>query len=207
MLMFMEPESEYVAKRPNISEETFAMLESAYGKTPSPERIFYYIYAVLYSPTYRAKYAEFLKIDFPRVPFTKDKVVFLDLAVLGERLADLHLLKSSELDPPISRYMGEGDDDVIVKPEFNGHPEALEGDRLGRIKINSTKYFEGIPEEVWNYHIGGYQVLYKYLKDRKGRKMDDPRHYCRIVMSLAKTIELQKEIDVLFEEVEKNVIG
>jgi len=231
MLMFMEPESEYVTKRPNISTEIFDMLEKAYGKKPSPENIFYYIYAVLYSPTYREKYAEFLKIDFPRVPFAKDKKLFLDLAVLGERLADLHLLKSSELDPPIARYMGEGDDDVIVKPEFvqdiiaseakqfpNSKNEIAspaarnDGNQVGtsgndgKVTINATKYFEGVPEEVWNYHIGGYQVLHKYLKDRKGRKMDDPRHYCRIVTSLARTIELQKEIDVLFEAVEKSAI-
>ena len=197
MLMFaMEEAEEYQAKRPNISKEIFEMLEKAYGRKPSPENIFYYIYAVLYSPTYRQKYAEFLKIDFPRVPFTTSHKVFLDLAVLGERLAGLHLLQSSELDPPLARYMGEGDDDVIVKPEW----------KEGCVYINATKYFEGVPEEVWNYHIGGYQVLHKYLKDRKGRKMEDPRHYCRIVTALAKTIELQKEIDDLYPEVEKGVI-
>jgi predicted helicase len=196
MLMFMEPDEEYVARRPNISKATFEHLTLAYGSTPSPENIFYYIYAVLYSPTYRTKYAEFLKIDFPRVPFAKTHKVFLDLAVLGERLASIHLLKSTELDTPIVRYMGEGDDDVIVKPEYHH----------GTVRINSSKYFEGVTEELWNYHIGGYQVLHKYLKDRKGRKMDDPRHYCRMVTALAKTIELQKEIDVLFGEVEKGVI-
>lgn len=219
MLMFaLEPEEEYLAKRPNISKEIFRMLEMAYGRKPSPENIFYYIYAVLYSPTYRSKYAEFLKIDFPRVPFAKSHKVFLDLAVLGERLAGLHLLQSTELDTPIARYMGEGDDDVIVKPEFVGEgvkptpnlptdrDRPSEEGNLGVVKINATKYFEGVPEEVWNYHIGGYQVLHKYLKDRKGRKMEDPRHYCRIVTALAKTIELQKEIDVLFAEVEKEVI-
>ena len=96
-------------RQPNLTPNLIATLEEAHGSEPSPEEIFYYIYAILYSPTYREKYAEFLRSDFPRVPFTADRALFTQLAAFGKRLADLHLLTSSELDPPACRFEGEGD--------------------------------------------------------------------------------------------------
>jgi predicted helicase len=196
-MMLFEPKVKYGWK-PNIAPVIFDHLETAYGKRPSPEEIFYYIYGVLYSNVYRETYAEFLKIDFPRVPFTVDYKLFKTIGKLGNTLANLHLLKSSLLDIPVAHYQGSGDNSRIEKVEYNTD--------MQRISINQDKYFEGITPEVWQYHIGGYQVLPKYLKDRKGRMMDDAPHYCRIVTALSKTIEIQKEIDLIYSEIEKQLI-
>lgn len=129
----------------------------------SAETIFYYIYGILYSNIYRERYAEYLRIDFPRIPFTKDTQLFKQVAVYGKAIADLHLMQSSELDTPIAKYQGNSDNDRVEQVSYD--------EAQGRIYINQDKYFEGINPEVWNYHIGGYQVLHKYLKDRKGRIM------------------------------------
>jgi len=185
-------------KEPNIPAAIFEKLHSIYGQRPTPEDILYYIYGVFYSNIYRESYAEFLKIDFPRVPFTAGYKLFKKMGVLGKQLADLHLLKSPALDPPIARYQGSGTNDRIEKIIYK---EAEQ-----RIYINKDKYFEGVASEVWNYHIGGYQVLQKYLKDRKGRNMDDAPRYCRIVTALSKTIEIQKKIDEIYPEVEKELV-
>ena len=185
-------------KKPNIEERFFSILSDRYNVTPSPEEILYYIYGVLYSNIYRETYAEFLKIDFPRVPFTADVTLFKKMGVLGKRLANLHLLKSPELNPPIATYHGSGDNDQIQKITYNK--------KTGRLYINREKYFEGISPEVWNYYIGGYQVLRKYLRDRKGRIMEDAPHFCRIVTALSKTIALQREIDKIYPEIEKNIV-
>ena len=185
-------------KEPNISNLVFNKLKSDFGLEPSPEEILYYIYAILYSNIYRETYAEFLKIDFPRVPFTKNYELFVQIGKLGKRLSDLHLLKSTELDTPIAKYQGSGDNDLIEKITYKEDEQ--------HIYINKDKYFESVAPEVWNYHIGGYQVLHKYLKDRKGRSMDDAPRYCRIVTALSKTIEIQKQIDEIYPEVEKDLI-
>ncbi|MCH7764581.1 MAG: DNA methyltransferase, partial [Candidatus Marinimicrobia bacterium] len=199
-LMVFEPEVPYgkKGKQPNIAPEIFEMLKESFDRIPTPEKILYYIYGILYSNYYRTKYAEFLKFDFPRVPFTKDKNVFNDMAKLGQQIADLHLMKSPTLNRPVSKYEGSVSNDTIEKPIYNEDEQ--------RVYINSDKYFSKVKPDVWNYHIGGYQVLAKYLKDRKGRQMDDPRHYCRIVTALEKTIEIQKKIDELYINVEKNLI-
>ncbi|HEX7456320.1 MAG TPA: type ISP restriction/modification enzyme [Candidatus Nanoarchaeia archaeon] len=178
-------------KSPNINRQILNSL----GK--KPEEIFYYIYAVLYSNTYRQKYQEFLKIDFPRIPFTKDYKLFQELAELGKKLVDLHLLKSLELNNPLSKFYGSNGNRV-EKREYDA--------RQKRVYINSSQYFEGIDPEVWNYYIGGYQVLDKWLKDRKDHTLssEDIKHYCKVVTVLSKTIELQKKIDELYPEVEKD---
>lgn len=185
-------------KEPNIPFAIFEKLQSVYGKKPSSEDILYYIYGVFYSNIYRETYAEFLKIDFPRVPFTADYGLFKKLVYLGKQIADLHLLKSPALDPPVAKYQGSGTNDRIDKITYKEDEQ--------RIYINKDKYFEGIAPEVWDYHIGGYQVLHKYLKDRKGRNMDDAPRYCRIVTALSKTIEIQKQIDGIYPEVEKELV-
>ncbi|RKZ25115.1 DNA methyltransferase, partial [bacterium] len=181
-------------KKPNIPDEIFEKLASAYGEKPTPEDILYYIYGVFYSNIYREKYAEFLKIDFPRVPFTSDFKVFKRIGELGKRLADLHLLESSLLDMPIAKYHGVGDNNKIERVKYD------EAQR--RIYINDDKYFDNVAPDVWNYHIGGYRVLQKYLKDRKGRIMDDAPRYCRIITAIAKTIEIQDEIDRIYPDIE-----
>ncbi len=196
VMVLFEPEVSYAKKRPNISEELFAKLENDYGKKPKAEEIFYYIYALLYSNIYRQKYSEFLKIDFPRIPFTKDYRLFIQLGKLGRRIADLHLLKSKELEKTISKFPVEGSAKV-EKPIYDNE----------RVRINKEQYFDGIKEEVWLYQIGGYQVCNKWLKDRKGKTLtlDEIQTYCKIVTALSKTIELQNEIDKHFHEVEKTV--
>ncbi|MDP8202081.1 MAG: type ISP restriction/modification enzyme [Candidatus Tenebribacter burtonii] len=191
-------EQQQTERQPNLAPAIVEQLTANFGTVPTPEEILYYIYAVFYSNIFRVRYAEFLKIDFPRVPFTSNYKLFRQMVELGEKVANLHLLKSSELDTPISRYLGDGEDNKIDKPKYD------EAEK--RVYINSTKYFDNVEPEVWNYQIGGYQVLHKYLKDRKGRNMDDPRHYCRVVSALSKTIEYQKKIDDIYEDVEKEIV-
>jgi len=185
-------------KQPNIPIALFEKLSVVYEQNPTPEDILYYIYGVFYSNIYRQTYAEFLKIDFPRVPFTTNYDLFKEIGKLGKQLAGLHLLKSPVLDLPVAKFQGSGDNDRIDKVTFK------EDER--RIYINKDKYFEGIAPEVWNYHIGGYQVLHKYLKDRKGRIMDDAPRYCHIVTALTKTVEIQEKIDTIYPEVEKQFV-
>ncbi|NOZ61696.1 MAG: DNA methyltransferase, partial [Calditrichaeota bacterium] len=176
----------------------FEKLEKVFFKRPLPEDILYYIYGIFYSNSYRKTYVEYLKIDFPRVPLTANFKLFKKMGKFGKELADLHLLKSPALNPPVAKFQGSGANDRIEKITYKEDEQ--------RIYINKDKYFEGVAPEVWNYHIGGYQVLSKYLKDRKGRNMDDAPRYCRIVTALSKTIEIQKEIDKIYPEVEKELI-
>jgi predicted helicase len=197
MLLF-EPKVKY-GRKPNIAPLVFEKLEITYKKKPSPEEILYYIYGIFYSNIFRETYAEFLKIDFPRVPFTADYQLFQAIGKLGKALADLHLLKSPALDPPVAKYQGNGNNDRIEKISYQENEK--------RIYINNDKYFEGVAPDVWRYHIGGYQVLYKYLKDRKNRIMDDAPRYCRIVTALQKTIKIQNEIDKVYPEVETSLIN
>ena len=204
-------------RQPNISPKLFTALSNTYkvGQTFLSDhdqslfeqdkqeclshQIFYYIYAVLYSNTYRTKYAEFLKIDFPRIPFTKDYELFGKMAEYGEKLVDLHLLKSAELDPPVAKFQGEGDE-RIEKLRYE--------EEAKRVYVNKSRYFEGVSKDVWQYQIGGYQVCSKWLKDRKGRRLslDEIKHYCKIVTALQKTMEIQREVDGIYPEVERGTI-
>ncbi len=211
--MMFEPETEYAKRRPNISSSIYEELIRKLKKDIIPEEIFYYIYAILYSNIYRNKYAEFLKIDFPRVPFTKNYKLFIKLGKLGEKLAELHLLKSEELEKTITKFPISGNNKVEKLEVQSFISDSLSGKPLKHYKsnvvfINKEQYFEPIPEEVWNYQIGGYQVCEKWLKDRKGITIssEEVRTYCKIVTALSKTIELQKEIDKLYESVEENAI-
>jgi len=190
-------------RKPNIHPGLFATLGEDYGTEPAPEEIFYYIYGVLYSNIYRKKYAEFLKIDFPRIPFTKDKKLFSRMGRLGKRLVDLHLLKSPPsqggVDPPIAKFQGKGDNRV-EKLRYDGENK--------RLHFNPQQYVEGISKEVWEYQIGGYQVCHSWLNYRKKRilTLDDIKHYCRVVTALSKTIEAQNEIDKIYPRVEKSLV-
>jgi len=192
------------ARHANLSPDLIAALAQAYGTEPAPEGIFHYVYAVLYAPAYREKYAEFLRIDFPRIPFTADRELFEQLAALGERLVALHLLKSPELDPPAARFEGQGDNRVACagKKGLRYEPEQE------RVCINATQYFAPVPPELWQYRIGGYQVLQKWLKDRRERRLtlDEIRTYCRVVTAIGKTIAIQQDIDALYPAAESSVI-
>jgi hypothetical protein len=192
-------------RQPNLNPTLVSALAQAFGKESSPEEIFHYIYAVLYAPAYRQKYSEFLRMDFPRVPFTSDVRLFGQLVALGERLTALHLLTSPELDPPACRFEGEGDSRIGKgrKAGFRYEP----GEQ--RAYINATQYFAPVAEAVWRYQVGGYQVCEKWLKDRQERRLelDDIRTYCRIVTALGCTLVIQTEIDALYPGVEKNVVA
>jgi predicted helicase len=183
----------------NLAPKLIEALKSAFKRKPSPEQIFHYIYALLYSNAYRKKYAEFLKADFPRVPFTKDQSLFYKLAEKGEELVELHLLKSKKLAKPIAKCEGSGD--LRVDKIIYDRNKAL-------VHINPEKWFTGIPPEVWEYHIGGYQVSEKWLKDRKGKELssEEVAHYARVVTAIAETITIQQSLDDLFGEVETSLL-
>ncbi|PZV26652.1 MAG: DNA methyltransferase [Snowella sp.] len=163
-------------------------------QTFGPEDIFNYIYAVFHSPTYRTRYAEFLKIDFPRVPLTSQTQLFWQLAKLGDELVQIHLMKTQ-----LNEIVGfpiEGDN-IIEKITYTEPTEK----QNGRVYINKTQYIDNVPPEIYNFYIGGYQVCHKWLKDRKDRELtdDDFEHYSQIVAILQRTIELMKNIDQTIE--------
>ena len=191
-------------RQPNLSPKLVAALTEAHDRAPSPEDIFYYIYAILYAPSYREKYAEFLRTDFPRVPFTKDRKLFTQLATFGKRLAELHLLKSLELDPPTCRFEGQGDS-VVARTKAHGFRY---DDDSQRMYINNTQYFGPVSPEIYEYQIGGYQVCDKWLKDRKERRLslDDIRTYCRMVTAIGLTLTIQQELDMVYADVENNLV-
>ena len=145
-----------------------------------------YIYAVLHSPTYREKYKEFLKIDFPRVPLPKDVINFWQLVKLGGELREIHLLESPIVEKYITGYPEDGDN-VVTKPTY----------RNGNVYINETQYFSNVPEIAWNFFIGGYQPSQKWLKDRKDRELsyEDILHYQQIIVALTETDRIMREID------------
>jgi len=170
----------------------------------NPIDILDYIYAVLHSPTYREKYKEFLKIDFPRVPYPKAPSpleraggeVFWHLVKLGGEIRQIHLLESPTVEKYITQYPIDGDN-VVIKPRFINSPP-LEGlGEVGKVYINDTQFFDNVPETAWNFYIGGYQPAQKWLKDRKERKLEfeDILHYQKIIVALTETDRLMKEID------------
>ena len=165
------------------------------NNTFAPIDLLDYIYAVLHSPTYRQRYKEFLKIDFPRVPYPTDKNQFHKLVTLGSELRTLHLLESPTLNTLITGYPQTGDN-TITKPEYKITDAK---NRLGKVQINQTQYFTDVPEVAWNFHIGGYQPAQKWLKDRKNRTLDhnDITHYQKIIVALAETERLMQKIDLV----------
>jgi len=165
---------------------TFTNEKETTKDTFAPIDILDYIYAVLHSPTYREKYKEFLKIDFPRVPYPKNKDSFWQLVKLGGEIRQIHLLESPLVDTPISKYPITGTN-VVSKVRYEA----------GKVFINETQCFENVPEIAWNFYIGGYQPAQKWLKDRKDRELqiDDIRHYLKIIVALVETDRLMKEID------------
>jgi len=186
--IFSGSEREY-----NISKELLDRFAKQWDRF-KPEQLFYYVYAILHSNSYRERYAQYLRMDFPRIPFPEDYELFSMMAFLGKELADIHLLKSPRLSPPLAKYQGSGSNDMVEYIKYN--------EDKGIVQINPDKHFDGITPELWNYHIGGYQVLNKYLKDRKGKALSDPIHYCRIVTAIALTIEIQMEIDEFYSQVD-----
>jgi predicted helicase len=188
-------------KKANFSEEFLTAITEKIGYLPTPENIFYYIYAVFHSPNYRQRYAEFLKIDFPRIPLTNNDKLFRELVKIGEKLVNLHL--NPHPPTPLSqRGRGEYQNKVSFHSEGDNHVTQVKYDaKKQRIYINKESYFANITEEVWRFQIGGYQVLDKWLKDRKKANLElsyqDIIHYQKIVITLQETQQLMLEIDQL----------
>jgi len=179
-------------KRESTGANSSPPLEGS-GEAFAPIDILDYIYAVLHSPTYREKYKEFLKIDFPKVPFPKDKDTFWQLVKLGGEIRQIHLLESSTVEKYITQYPIDGNN-VVTKPRFeNGNSPAFQG----RVYINDTQYFDNVPQTAWEFYIGGYQPAQKWLKDRKERTLefDDILHYQKIIVALSETDRLMNEIN------------
>jgi predicted helicase len=182
--------------RSNFTTSFLRALQKAVGPEASkltPEDIFHYAYAVFHSPRYRSRYAEFLKIDFPRLPLTGNLQLFRALATLGGYLTAIHLLESPKLAKPITEFIG------------GRHPEVEKiswSDNTVWVDKSQIAGFYGVREEVWKFRIGGYQVCEKWLKDRKGRTLskDDIAHYHKIVVALSETIRLMAEIDSVIEQ-------
>ncbi len=173
--------------------------------TFTPEDVFHYAYAVFHSPTYRARYAEFLKIDFPRLPLTTDRELFRKLCAAGANFVRLHLLEA--VDAPADWNLKTDGASLFQNTTVAaGFPKKelaeIDAHGKGKVYINKTTRFDGVPETVWNFHIGGYQVCHKWLKDRKDRALseEDINHYGKIVVALAETIRLMAEIDQTIED-------
>jgi predicted helicase len=176
-------------KIPNLSQEIINNFWKL-GYTPTPEAIFYYIYAIFHSPTYRTRYAEFLKIDFPRVPLTSNDQLFRKLGEYGEELVALHLMKSPKLDQHLTQIIDKGGEFIVDA----GHPKYSDGEVIINKKGDR---FTGVPKSVWEFYVGGYQVCHKWLKDRKGRQLspEDLNHYQKIIVALSETMQIMNAID------------
>lgn len=170
----------------NRIEQSFSAESSNSENEFTPIDLLDYIYSILNCPSYREKYKDFLKIDFPRVPYPKNKEMFWQLVALGRELREIHLLESAVVNNYITQYPVGGSNEV----EKIGYQD-------GKVFINTTQYFDHVPEAAWNFYIGGYQPAQKWLKDRKGRQLDfnDILHYQRIIVALTETDRLMKEID------------
>jgi predicted helicase len=185
------------ARIPNLNSEIVKQIADSLGLTFTNEKeetpntfapidLLDYIYAVLHSPSYREKYKEFLKIDFPRVPAPQDHATFWQLVKLGGELRQIHLLESPIVEKYITQYPEDGDN-IVTKPVYKN----------GNVYINETQYFANVPAAAWEFYIGGYQPCQKWLKDRKDRELsfEDILHYQKIVVALSETDRIMKEID------------
>lgn len=169
----------------NLNKSILNEFEDSIGQL-EPEKLLDYVYAILHHPSFREKYRKFIRVDYPKIPYPKDRKTFDKLAKLGEQLVKYHLLEHENIDPYQISYLGEGDN-VVDKLEYKD----------GKVYINSTQYFGNVSEVAWNFYIGGYQPAQKWLKDRKGKELtpDDIEHYSKITIVLKETDRIMKEID------------
>jgi predicted helicase len=172
------------SRKPNLDEKIWRKIDKCTKLETTPEQIFDYIYGVLHTPSYREKYKEFLKIDFPRIPYPENKEEFERIVSIGNKLRKLHLME--EIPPQATSFDIEGDNAVS---EIRFEKE--------KVYINKTQYFANVPELAWNFYIGGYQPAQKWLKDRKNRTLtfDDISHYRKIIAILIETHKLMLELD------------
>lgn len=174
---------------PNLNKEIWDKIENIVGQV-TPEQIFDYIYGVLHTPSYRTKYKEFLKVDFPRIPYPSSKDEFARIANIGTQLRKLHLMESVPSMPEIAQFTASGDN-LVEKLAY----------KEGCVFFNDAQCFSNVPEVSWNFYIGGYQPAQKWLKDRKGRNLtfDDILHYRNIIIVLLETDRLMKALDNLLQ--------
>lgn len=179
-------DSETDERTANFSGKTYAQISKKLGFEPAAEDLFGYVYAVLHSPSYRKRNVEFLKNDFPRIPYISDTAEFRRLSALGRKLIELHLMQGADVWPTSAGFPAAGSN-VVERYEYDG---------AGRVYINDGQYFSGISAEAWNFLMGGYQPLQKWLKDRKGRTLSsaDILHYERMVYAIDETIRIMSEI-------------
>ncbi|MBE7653650.1 type ISP restriction/modification enzyme [Tenacibaculum finnmarkense] len=205
-----DKKGEAIARVPNLDKKIINKLAKKLGlkftnekeetaKTFAPIDVLDYIYAVLHSPNYRETYKEFLKIDFPRVPFPKDEKTFWDLVKLGGEIRQIHLLESPIVEDAITQYLGDGDNIITRKLTKTDIGYQAVTDTHGKVWINDINYFDNVPLVAWEFYIGGYQPAQKWLKDRKGRELDyeDIFHYNKIIVALTQTDKIMKEIDLI----------
>ena len=182
-----------VDKCANMDKAIVAKICTAIGEEASPEDIFAYVYGVLHTPQYREKFKEFLKDDFPRIPYPKNTEEFKAIADIGNSLIETHLMHDPKpsLKEICGRFPVSGDDEVA---KITWEPIDK---KIGRVWINDTQYFDNVPLGAWNMPIGGYMPAEKWLKDRKGRKLDnaDKDHYQRIILALDKTASLMGDLE------------
>lgn len=172
-------------KNPNLKKEEWQKFNDAVGKETTPEEILAYIYAVLHSLSYRERYKEFLKVDFPRIPLPKTAKEFNRLTTIGQQLIDLHLMNNAQSWKCTTTF-----------PEVGSQQVDFQKWKDGQVWINDKQYFGNVPESVWEFYIGGYQPAQKWLKDRKGHilSFDEIKHYLHIIHALEETMKLMKEI-------------
>jgi len=192
----LEEEGKKAPLNPNFKKDFLIELRNSLKIDFSPDQVFYYIYSILYSPFYRNRYIEFLQKDFPKVPLPLNSLFFIKLSDLGKKLVKIHMLKHPELNETGIGFPVEGTNKVIK--------ESYSEENI-RVYINKKQYFEGVSKEVWEYHVGAYQVMKKYLKDRRRRELslEEINHYMKIAKAIELTIETQSEIDDVFIEMMK----
>lgn len=195
-------------RMPNLNLEIVELISSTVGLTFTYEKeetentfapidLLDYIYATLHSPSYREKFKEFLRIDFPRIPYPKNNGIFWQMVKLGEELRQIHFLECSNLEEFITSYPEDGDNVITRKLNKNDWELYDKEKQIGRIWLNDSQYFDKIPLFAWEFYIGGYQPAQKWLKDRRGRKLayEDISHYQKIIVALVETRRLIQEID------------
>lgn len=191
LYLYPEPGSLDTNRHPNLDEHIWEQINTAIDKETAPEDIFDYIYGILHSPLYREKYKEFLKVDFPRIPYPKNADEFEHFRACGNTLRELHLMHNVPESPVRFEQQGSMMVDYL-RWEWN-----KDDGYSGNVWINDTQCFEGVPSDAWEFYIGGYQPAQKWLKDRKGRTLsfDDIEHYRKIIAVLLETARIMKTID------------
>ncbi|CDK39741.1 adenine specific DNA methyltransferase [Halorubrum sp. AJ67] len=206
---------ETTSKLPNTTQQTsinsrlISQLSEAYSDEVTPEKVFNYTYAVLYTRPYRLTYSEFMETDYPKIPFPRDEVLFKKFESLGEELVLLHLLDHSNLESPgIKLHTEEGGDGENEVSENTGEYYRHYDEEKQRLYINSDQYFAPVPQDVWEYEIGHRPVVNKWIQNRIGETLssNDIRKFCRIIRALMETISIQDGLDKSWEAIESNYL-